>query len=90
MYRDTIGWDPQQNEERALKQEPNSIKEVNAVAEVRPHYEHCILETTTKEHANTVIGLDDILGHIPLRIGVFVTKLLKHGTNKQRDNHHNR
>ena len=82
VYKDAAGWDPQLNEERALKREPKNIKDVNAVAVVRPNLEDCSLETTAKEHANTVSGFDEILGHIPLRMAEFVTKFLKRGTNK--------
>ena len=82
VYKDAAGWDPQLNEERALKREPKNIKDVNAVAVVRPNLEDGSLETTAKEHANTVSGFDEILGHIPLRMAEFVTKFLKRGTNK--------
>ena len=82
VYKDAAGWDPQLNEERALKREPKNIKDVNAVAVVRPNLEDCSLKTTAKEHANTVSGFDEILGHIPLRMAEFVTKFLKRGTYK--------
>ena len=82
VYKDAAGWDPQLNEERALKREPKNIKDVNAVAVVRPNLEDCSLETTAKEHTNTVSGFDEILGHIPLRMAEFVTEFLKRGTNK--------
>ena len=91
VYKDAAGWDPQLNEERALKREPKNIKDVNAVAVVRPNLEDCSLETTAKEHANTVSGFDEILGHIPLRMAEFVTKFFFFfkTRNKQRESHHN-
>ena len=54
VYKDKAAWDPQLNEERVLKREPNNIKDVNAVAVVRPNFEDCGLETTAKELANRV------------------------------------
>ena len=36
MYKDESGWEPQLNEERILKREPNNVKDTNAVAVVRP------------------------------------------------------
>ena len=77
VYKDAAGWDPQLNEERALKRESKNIKDVNAVAVVRPNLDRS-LETTAKEHANTVSGFDEILGH-----QVFKAR------NKQRESHHN-
>ena len=44
VYKDAAGWDPQLNEERALKREPKNIKDVNAVAVVRPNLEDCSLK----------------------------------------------
>ena len=46
VYKDVAGWDPQLNEERALKREPKNIKDVNAVAVVRPNLEDCSLKVT--------------------------------------------
>ena len=36
VYKDVADWDPQLQEERILKREPNNKKDNNAVAVVRP------------------------------------------------------
>ena len=82
VYKDEANWEPQLNEERILKREPNNVKDTHAVAVVRPlkqvHHE----EPTTQEHPNTINKNDEILGHVPLRMAMFVSKFLKRGTNK--------
>ena len=82
--KDEPGWEPQLNEERILKGEPNNVKNRNAVAVVRPREKAYHQELSTHEHPNTINKNDEILGHIPLRMSVSVSKLLKRGTAKER------
>lgn len=94
VYKDVAGWNPEINEERILKREPNNVKDKNAVAVVRPQtatgslldsqsLERRSCEETTNTHPNTVdVHEDEILGHIPLRMTPFVSKFLKRPTNK--------
>ena len=82
VYKDESGWEPQLNEERILKREPNNVKDTNAVAIVRLREEAYHQELSTQEHPNTINKNDEILGHIPLRMSLFVSKFLKRGTNK--------
>ena len=84
VYKDEPGWEPQLNEERILKREPNNVKDTNAVVVVRPREQGYHQELSTHEHLNTINKNDEILGHIPLRMSVLVSKFccLKRGTNK--------
>ena len=82
VYKGESGWEPQLNEERILKREPNNVKDTNAVAIVRLREEAYHQELSTQEHPNTINKNDEILGHIPLRMSLFVSKFLKRGTNK--------
>ena len=96
VYKDVADWDPQLQEERVLKREPNNKKDNNAVAVVRPLISLDISESqqlsgdprTSRRaretfHSNTVDEQEDeILGHIPLRMALFVSKFLKRLTNK--------
>ena len=71
VYKDESGWEPQLNEERILKREPNNVKDTNAVAVVRPREQAYHQELSTQEHPNTINKNDEILGHIPLRMSLF-------------------
>ena len=82
MYKDESGWELQLNEERILKREPNNVKDTSAVAVVRRREQAYHQELSTQEHPNTINKNDEILGHIPLRMSLFVSKFLKRGTNK--------
>ena len=82
MYKDESGWELQLNEERILKREPNNVKDTNAVAVVRPRKQAYHQELSTQEHTNTINKIDEILGHIPMRMSLFVSKFLKRGRNK--------
>ena len=52
------------------------------MAVVRPREQAYHQELSTQEHPNTINKNDEILGHIPLRMSLFVSKFLKRGTNK--------
>ena len=82
MYKDESGSELQLNEERILKREPSNVKDTNAVAVVRRREQAYHQELSTQEHPNTINKNDEILGHIPLRMLLFVSKFLKRGTNK--------
>ena len=82
MYKDESGWELQLNEERILKREPNNVKDTNAVAVVRRREQAYHQELSTQEHPNTINKNDEILGHISLRMSLFVSKFLKRGANK--------
>ena len=77
VYKDESGWEPQLNEERILKREPNNVKDTNAVAVVRPREQACHQELSTQEHPNTINKNDEILGHIPLRMSLFVSTVVR-------------
>ena len=61
MYKDESGWEPQLNEERILKREPNNVKDTNAVAVVRPREQAYHQELSTQEHPNTINKNDEII-----------------------------
>ena len=77
VYKDESGWEPQLNEERILKREPNNVKDTNAVAVVRPREQAYHQELSTQEHPNTINKNDEILGHIPLRMSLFVSTVVR-------------
>ena len=92
VYKDVADWDPQLQEERVLKREPNNKKDNNVVAVVGPLISLDILESQRSSrrtsrrarqifHSNTV---DPVLGHIPLRMALFVSKFLKRLTRKRK------
>ena len=57
-------------------------KDTNTVAVVRPRKQAYHQELSTQEHTNTTNKIDEILGHIPMRMSLFVSKFLKRGRNK--------
>ena len=93
--KDVADWDPQLQGERVLKREPNNKKDNNAVAVVRPLISLDISESLQSSgshrtgrrarqtfHSNTVDEQEDeIRGHIPFRIALFVSTFLKRLTN---------
>ena len=60
-YKDESGWEPQLNEERNLKREPNNVKDTNAVAVVRKREQEYNQELLTQEHSNTINKNNEIL-----------------------------
>ena len=94
--KDVADWDPQLQGERVLKRKPNNKKDNNAVAVVRPLISLDISESQQSSgsprtnrrarqtfHSNTVDEQEDeIPGHIPCRIALFVSTFLKRLTNK--------
>ena len=94
VYKDVADWDPQLQDERVLKREPNNKKDNNAVAVVRPLISLDISESQRSSrrtsrragqtfHSNTVDEQEDeILSHIPLQMALFISKFLKRLTNK--------
>ena len=89
VSKDVADWDPQLQEERVLKREPNNKEDNNAVAVVRPLISLDISESQKSSgsprtsrrarqtfHSNTVDEQkDEILGRIPLRMPLFVRKV---------------
>ena len=84
-------WEPELNEERELKREPQNKVDPYAVAVVRPltrpPKDNDLGQVpcpSAEDRPNTVQTNEDVVGHIPLRMASCVSKFMKRRTNKSK------